>query len=351
MRVNRTGPGYQTRLTLAAAALAAWIAGCGGYSPPVVLHVPDGDDPSMRGDVVEQPPDDVGPFPGPLAQQVRDQDLIIVHEKLFTAYFGLYETRLLADPGFVLFDNTLQWVTDNRNPQQTRVWLATFNGTLRDSPPEEANGLAVYQRLLRLGYLRENIGVGDRNTIPQNNFDGFDVVIYAHVEPVDARNVVRQQKPFLTFAAGQLDELGIGTGKETLRDFRDLVHVYNNGHPITRQFPIGPFTLGRREAILATDHAQGGVVLLTVENDTIPCENVKKFRVKCTRRDLIKMKVVMRSADSSGSQICIKVDEDCYIWIDVVGKKATATKESEAGVHPVVMGIPDCGLAREVRCP
>ncbi len=328
------------------------IAGCGAaYTPPAVLSGP-GEVPSLRDDVAEETLDEGTPNDGPSAQQVNDQDIIIAHDKERIAFFGLFETRRLGRAGFTLFDNTLQWVTDLRPPRETRVFLATYDGTLREDPPQEANGLAVINHLVdELRYQRQNIRVGDRFSIAEADFRDVDVVIYAWIEPIDATNVVRQKKPYLTFSAGQSDELGIGNGEETSRVTQNIIHIYNNGHPITQGFQIGPFSLGAPETILTTDHSGEGVVLMTVEDDSIGCDEIRKFKNKCNRRQKIKMKVKMqRGSTASGSQICIKVDEDCYIWIDVVGTTATATKESEEGVHPIVMGIPNCGLRDEVEC-
>ena len=195
------------------------------------------------------------------------RDILIVDNNRPIAFFGFYRTSQMTQPGWELFDRAVDWVNDFRDPATTRVWLATYRGTLDPrSGGGEPDGIAVYERLTTvLGFDPANIRVEPQASIETGNFAGYDFVLYAWIFPRDATNVLNQGMPFLTFSAGETDELGIGTGVNTMHEWRDNAFVIDSQHSITQTFAVGEITLAANMWMDASEVAGTGVALVNAD--------------------------------------------------------------------------------------
>ncbi len=292
---------------------------------------------------------------GPQASGMVLQDVLIAHSELRVVFFGLFETTAMTGPGWDLYEGSVSWANDFRDPATTKVFLvlATFDGTLNPQDPREANGKAVFDRLIgNMGFMENNINVDDRHSIPQANFQGFDIVLYAHTEGVDATNVIDQGKPFVTMSPGQTDELSIGTGERTNVLIRDLVHVYNNSHPITKGYAVGEVRLDRPMRMFATESIDRGVELVTLDDISFTCADIKKSRAKCKGRRGQKRKIITKDIARAPevATICKIILGPFYPRFK--GKRIKLNVPAEPGkVYQISMEWPDCPqFDKEVRC-
>lgn len=215
----------------------------------------------------------------PEATTVRD--VIIYDSTRPNVYFGMYRASQMTAPGWDLFTRSLDWCNGMGNHATTKVWLATYNGTLDGSYSAEKDGIAVYDYMTTvLGFLPANIHVAHQSSIETASFAGYDIVVYAWSYPRDATNVMNQQIPFLTFSAGETDEMGIGTGVSTMHESRDFAYVVRNNHYITSPYALGMFTLVDPMWIDASTASGNGVRLVAADQRVLvidtddPCPGV-----------------------------------------------------------------------------
>ncbi len=195
------------------------------------------------------------------------RDIVIVHKSKPIAYFGFYRANQMTGDGWTLFDRTVDWARPAGAPNTQDVFLATYNGTLNpNSHSAELGGIAVYNNLVARGF---NVTVGAQATIETGNFAAYDLVVYAWSYPRDATNVVNQGKPFVTFSAGETDELGIGTGAEMMHEYRDNSWVIDNAHSITSPYALGVLTFPNSMFMDATSASGFGRPLIRAEAVTI----------------------------------------------------------------------------------
>ena len=201
------------------------------------------------------------------------RDIVIVDQQRPICYFGHYRTSQMTAPGWDLYGRALDWVNGFGNRAETKVWLATYNGTLDPTFSAERDGIAVHNWLLgTAGFAAENVHVDNQRSIETGNFAGYDVVLYVNTYPRDATNVLNQGKPFLTTSAGETDELGIGTGMSTMHEWRDYAHVIDNSHYVTQGHPLGEFTFAEGMWMDATEVAGTGIVLISADGGCDPCD-------------------------------------------------------------------------------
>ena len=62
--------------------------------------------------------------------QEVDRDVVIVHRSRPIAYFGFYRANMMTEPGWQMFERTVNWALDFKEPAESKVWLATSFGTL-----------------------------------------------------------------------------------------------------------------------------------------------------------------------------------------------------------------------------
>jgi hypothetical protein len=194
------------------------------------------------------------------------QDVVIVDTTRPNAYFGMYRTSQMTAPGWDLYERTFDWATGNMPHATVMVWLATYNGTLDPQYSAEKDGIAVYNHLTTtMGIPAGNVHVAHQTTIETGNFAGYDIVLYTNTYSRDATNVMNQNIPFVTTCAGETDEMGIGTGANTMHSSRDYAYIFNNAHPVTAPYSIGRFTLAANMWMDASEASGNGRVLITAE--------------------------------------------------------------------------------------
>ena len=194
------------------------------------------------------------------------RDILIVDTTRPTVYVGMYRASQMTEPGWDLFNRSVTWANPAGAPVNTKVWLATYNGTLNPNYAQERDSIAVYDYLINtMGFLSQNIHVAHQSTIETANFAGYDLVIYSWTYPRNATNVLNQNMPFVTFSAGQSDELGIGDGQEQMHEYRDFAYICDNGHAVTQTYPLGLFTLQQSMWMDATGVAGNGRALVNAD--------------------------------------------------------------------------------------
>lgn len=201
-----------------------------------------------------------------IVQAEQTRDILIAHESKPIVFFGMYRASQMTQPGWLLYERSVDWANNFQNPADTKVWLATYNGTLDPNVPQEADSIAVYDRLTtKMGFLPQNIHVGHQSTIETGNFTGYDLVIYSHTYPRNATNVLNQNKPFVTMSAGETDELGIGTGTQVMHEYRDNAWVFDPYHHITDPLGPGQFFLAQGMWMDASTASGAGQILVNAD--------------------------------------------------------------------------------------
>ncbi|MBL1219025.1 MAG: hypothetical protein D8M59_16210 [Planctomycetes bacterium] len=196
------------------------------------------------------------------------REMIIIDRTRPVALFAMYRASQMTAPGWDMYDRCVSWANDHRDPATTKVWLATYNGTLDPGYSAELDGIAIYNYLTgTMGFNPANVTVAHQSTIETASFAGYDIVIYAWSYPRDATNVVSQNMPFVTCSAGESDELGIGDGTSSMHESRDYGYVVNNGHFVTKPYSVGMFTLATSMWMDATGVSGNGVALVSADND------------------------------------------------------------------------------------
>lgn len=158
--------------------------------------------------------------------------ILIVDNTRPNAIFGMCHLDQLTEPGWNLFDRTIDWAINHQDHATTKIWLATFNGTLDPDQGDEI-GQAAYNHLLHMGFLACNIYVANQVTIETSSFTDYDLVLYACTDMRHATNVMGQNVPFVTLCVTQSEEMGIGTGVRTMHENRKHAFVVDNTHDIT----------------------------------------------------------------------------------------------------------------------
>jgi hypothetical protein len=204
------------------------------------------------------------------SQLATPKDILIVDDVAKYAFFGWYRASQMSETGWRLLNRTTEWIISFALPNTTAVVLFTYDGTL--DPVTDADGKAVYDHLVAWGYSSANISVHQQSHIGTLNgsyYAAFHLVIYAHPFDRDASIVVDSQTPFITFCAGQTDEMGIGTGSLTMHEYRDTFYVVSSDSYPTYLEALGPLTFESGMWVDATETAGGGELLITAEVESV----------------------------------------------------------------------------------
>ena len=311
------------------------------------LHAADGVDPVGDGLTPAQRLAIYGSDPAATSEVNRD--IVIVHRSDPIVYFGFYRANQMTQPGWDLYERALNWANGFKKPADTKVWLATYNGRLdpRDSP--ELGGIAVYNRLIdNMGFLKENIEVGGQSTIETQNFDGFDIVLYTWIFPRDATNVIKQNKPFVTMAAGQTDELSIGTGQVTMHEFRSDAYVLNNAHYVTEPYKLGKITLQGGMWIDASTAADDGIALIAADDRPPTCSGKEKLRAKCKPGGKLTAKI---KKGTPGGLLSVSLDtgKTRPVNLNNKGKGKARFRGVPSGRRTVT--LVECNKQKKTDCP
>jgi hypothetical protein len=229
----------------------------------------------------------VGPFVDePLADQaaapdgqdlrrtspVPPADLVIVDMTRRNAIFGMYRMSQMTEPAWDLLGRTIDWAIDYKDHAVTKIWLATYNGTL--DPDTDEDGLAAYNYLINtMGFDPDNVDVHHQSTIETGNFTGYDLVFYpwyAEWSCRDPANVMIQNVPYVTAETCGGQQMGIATGHTTMLRRRDYAFVVDNAHDITSTYPLGQFNLSQGMWMNATEAAGTGRVLVNANGSDFP---------------------------------------------------------------------------------
>ena len=212
---------------------------------------------------------------------IVDIDVLIVHDTNPLAYFGWYRANQMPPTGWDLFQRTIDWADGRSLPAATNVILFTFDGSLDPETSAELGGIAVYEYLTGAGYnVAEVHPQVDIETLVSSYYDSFDLAIYAWVFPRDATQIVNSGIPFVTFSAGETDELGIGSGETTMHMFRSQFYVHDNSQYPTQPYPVGPLTFESGLFTQATKVSGNGIVLVA-GTPTSPIANAGADRLYC----------------------------------------------------------------------
>ncbi len=198
------------------------------------------------------------------------KDVLIINDLHKYAYFGWYRTSQMSSTGWDLFNGTLLWAISYMFPNETKIALFTYDGSL--DPISDPDGKAVYDKLVAWGYAETNITVhpqSDIATLTSAYYSSFDLVIYAWNAPYDSTNVVNSSIPFITFAAGQTDEMGIGSGNTTMYSYNETFYVTNNNYYPTENYPLGPLSFESSIEFETTEATSAGKVLVKAEVTSI----------------------------------------------------------------------------------
>ncbi|RJP32678.1 MAG: hypothetical protein C4547_13235 [Phycisphaerales bacterium] len=301
----------------------------------------DGLTPQLRRDIY-------GGMNGPTGSGV-DRDVIIVHRSKPIVYFGMYRTSMMTEPGWDLYARAVDWANGFKAPADSKVWLATYNGTLDPEYSAERDGIAVYGYLINtMGFPRENVHVAHQSSIETGNFDGYDIVLYVNLYPRDATNVLNQGKPFVTTSPGETDELGIGTGEGTMHEVRDNVYVLNTSHHITKTYEPGQMFLQAGMWMDASTAAGDGIVLIAADDRPATCGGGEKLKARCKRGGKLTAKVKGGLPDAVLT-VALDTGETSQININDRGKGKAKFKDVAPGERTVT--LTECGLEAKTVCP
>gem|GEM_PF-3296166 len=186
---------------------------------------------------------------------------------------GLYRIRQRPPVGWDLLNRTITWATNYMLPNETSIVLFTRDGSL--DPISDPDGKALYDKLIVWGYNATNIHVRHQNDIEILNssyYRAFHLVIYAEPNDHNSISVVNSSVPFVTFAAGQTDEMGIGTGVTTMHSYNNTFYVVNNNYYPTYNYPSGQLLFEAEIEFEATEATGNGKVLVKAEEVSIVSE-------------------------------------------------------------------------------
>jgi len=119
------------------------------------------------------------------------------------------------------------------------------------------------------GYLPENIKVhhqSDAETLPSTYYNDFDLVIYWNIYGYNSTNIVNSEVPFITVSIMQTDEMGIGTGNQTMHEYRNTFSIVNNNYYPTYNYPLGRFEFESEMWVDATEASGSGKVLVKADH-------------------------------------------------------------------------------------
>jgi|GEM_PF-6285788 len=278
-----------------------------------------------------------------------DRDIVIVHRSELIVFFGFYRACMMTEPGWDLYERSFNWANGFKNPPDTKVWLATYNGSLDPKHSAEKDGIAVYNYLINdMGIPADNIHVAHQTSIETGDFTGYDIVLYVNTYPRNATNVLNQNKPFVTTSAGETDELGIGTGANTMHEFRDNAFVLNNAHHITQPYPLGEITFQEGMWMDASTRADAGVVLIAADDRTPSCSGNERLKAKCKTGGKLKAKV---RKGLPNAVITIGLDTGEMIQANVNGKGKAKVKFKGVASGERTVTIMECGVEKKTVCP
>ncbi len=202
--------------------------------------------------------------------QSTKRDIIIADQASTNIFFGFYRASQMTGAGWSLFNQSVDWVNDYGPRATTKVWLATYNGSLDPDFSAEKDGIAVYEHLIGpLGFDPANVHVDHQSSIETADFSGYDMVIYAWSYPRDATNVLDQGMPFLTFSAGETDEMGIGDGSLTMHSSYATNYCLDAQHNVTSSLGTGSFTLPADMWTDASTASGNGRVLVSADDSCL----------------------------------------------------------------------------------
>ncbi len=328
-------------MTVAAASMAVCLLATSGSARGATpAFADDGLTPELRQELY-------GHLDGPTTSRV-DRDVVIVHRSKPIVYFGMYRASMMTEPGWDLYARSVNWANDNRNPADSKVWLATYNGTLDPDFSAERDGIAVYNYLINtMGFPVDNVHVAHQTSIETGNFAGYDIVLYVNLYPRNATNVLNQGKPFVTVSPGETDELGIGTGEGTMHEVRTNVFVLNNAHPITEPYGTGQLDLQAGMWMDATTAAGEGIVLIAADNRPTTCGGGEKLKVKCKKGKLTAK--IKGGVPEAVLTVTLDTGESTQVNVNDKGKAKAKFKKVESGERTVT--VLECGLQKTTDCP
>lgn len=199
------------------------------------------------------------------------KDVLFIEDARKYAYFGWYKPSQMTaqnetEEGWDLLNRTVIWATSYRFPNETNVVLFTQDGTL--DPGTDLEGKTIYDRLVGGEYNVTVHSQADVETISSTYYDvmNFHLAIYAVNYLRSASNVIASGIPFITFSAGQTDEMGIGTGIVTMSNMSTIFFVVSDNYYPTYFYPKGPLGIfGEEVSFEATEAVGDAKVLVTSE--------------------------------------------------------------------------------------
>ncbi len=214
-------------------------------------------------------------------------DILIVHDTLPLAFFGWYRANQMSATGFDVLQRTIDWADGGLPPANTDVIHFTYNGTLDPlSASAELGPIAVQDYLVAAGYnVVEVHPQSDVESLPASHYSSFDLAIYSWTFPRDATNIVTSGIPFISFSAGETDEMGIGNGNTTMHASKDSFHVVNNTHQITQPYPLGTLNFGDFMFTDASEASGSGIALII--DESLGCHGAQATIVGTSGPDLL----------------------------------------------------------------
>jgi hypothetical protein len=192
-------------------------------------------------------------------------DVLVINDPHKYAFFGWFKASQMAPAGWALLNRTLLWATGFRFPNETRI---VFFSNM--TPSDDST--VVWGWLISHGYDAPLIDIrahSDSESLPSDYYSDFDLVIYWNTTDYDSANVVASGVPFITVAAAQTDEMGIGSGLPTLQAANDTFYVVNNNYYPTHDEPLGALLFGSSMEFIATEAVSGGKRLVQAQQTAV----------------------------------------------------------------------------------
>lgn len=202
------------------------------------------------------------------ATETIEKDVLIIDDANKRALFGWYRAIMMPPAGWELLNRTILWAVSYMQPEETKIVLFTYDGTTEPDHEHKNDGGWVYHWLIGNGYLAENIDVHrqyDASVLPSSHYAGFNLVIYWNAYGYNSTNIVNSGVPFITVSHMQTDEMRIGTGIETMHQYRDTFYVVNNDYYPTEKYPLGKLLFESGMWTDATEAVEGVRVLVKAE--------------------------------------------------------------------------------------
>lgn len=194
----------------------------------------------------------------------RYRGVVVVDSTARNAVFGMRSMYRRNQAVMHLWGRTVDWAINHKDHAATRIWLATYSGTI----PGDNDGMAAYEYLVdSMGFNPDSIHVAALSTIDTGDFTGYDVVLQTFWYPParNAVNVLDQNVPFVTVSVAQAEMMGIGTGDYFEMNLLDSVWIQDTGHEITS--PWEPGVLDFQQTLWTDAFYVGGngVALVTLD--------------------------------------------------------------------------------------